>query len=324
MNRASRPILRLSVVIPVKNDPRVADVVGALQKQLPADGEIVVADDGTPGVLPPLPGGRVRIVPVHRGDPALARNEAVRSSRGRILLFTDADVILPPAWVATALALFEDPSVQAVQGNSRTRGEKGLAALLDREYREFVQSHASTGFADLCDTRCFGIRREVFEKHPFEAVEVYTEDSGMGRRLFEAGIRIRFAPEWEVEHYSRGSLRQELIRFRGYASASQRQLLRTGLDLFRAPGSPPPRGPGADLLGVVRRFPFTAKVLGRGAWAIARALGRASEISWGAPAPIFLRARRAAMLSGRLDPDEETQRRLAARRGGILAARSAP
>ena len=226
-------------------------------------------------------------------------------------MFTDADVILPPGWVATAMALFEDPSVPAIQGNSRTRGEKALASLLDREYREFVQSHAATGFADLCDTRCFGIRREIFEKYPFEKAEVYTEDSGLGRRLFEAGIRIRFAPEWEVEHHARGSMHQELIRFRGYASASQRRLLRTGLDLFRAPGSPLPRGPGADLLRVALRFPFTARVLSRGVWALARALGRASEIAWGAPAPIFLRARRAAMLSGRLDPDEATQRRLA-------------
>jgi GT2 family glycosyltransferase len=311
-------------VIPVRNDPRVADVVGALQKQLPLDGEIVVADDGTPGTLPPLPGGQVRIVPVHRGDPGAARNEAVESSGGRILLFTDADVILPPDWIATAMALFEDPSVQAVQGNSRTRGKKALAALLDREYREFVQSHAETGFADMCDTRCFGIRREIFEKHPFEEAEPFTEDSDLGRRLFEAGIRIRFAPEWEVEHHARGSLRQELIRFRGYASASQRRLLRTGLDLFRAPGSPMPRGPGADLLRVALSFPFTARVLSRGVWALARALGRASEIPWGAPAPIFLRARRAAMLSGRLDPDEETQRRLAARRPSrILTGRRA-
>jgi hypothetical protein len=309
-------------VIPVRNDPRVADVVGALQKQLPADSEIVVADDGTPGMLPSLPGGRVRIVPVHRGDPGAARNEAVASSGGSILLFTDADVILPSAWIATAMALFEDPSVQAIQGNSRARGEKALASLLDREYGEFVQSHAATGFADLCDTRCFGMRREIFEQYPFEEAETYTEDAGLGRRLFEAGIRIRFAPEWEVEHHVRGSMHLELIRFRGYASASQRRLLRTGLDLFRAPGSPPPRGPGADLLRVALRFPFTARVLSRGVWALARALGRASEISWGAPAPTFLRARRAAMLSGRLDPDEATQRRLADS-GAILAGRRA-
>ena len=283
-------------------------MVAALEKQLPEDGEILVADDGDPGMLPPLNGARV--VPVHRGNPGRARSEAASRARGGILLFTDADVHLPDDWISTAMALFDDPAVLAIQGNTRSRGMPALAALLDHEYREFVRSHAATAHADMCDSRCFGVRRSVFERFPFEDTEPYVEDARLGRRLYEAGIAIRFEPRWEVAHETRGSVRGELARFRGYASASQRHLLRSGCDLFRSPAGAPGRGPGAGLLGVATRFPFTSKSLSRAVWGTARAFGRAAELPTPAACRLFLFARRAATLSGRLDPTEDSQQRI--------------
>jgi len=302
------------------NDPRVADLVAALERQLPADGEILVADDGDPGTLPTLAGARV--VPVHGGNPGRARNEGAARARGGILLFTDADVHLADDWVSNAMALFEDPAVLAIQGNTRSRGTPRLAALLDHEYREFVRSHAATGYADMCDSRCFGIRREVFERFPFDDTEPYVEDAQLGRRLYEAGIAIRFESKWQVEHDTRGSVRGELVRFRGYASASQRHLLRSGRDLFRSPAGAPPRGPGASLLRVAARLPFASKSLGRAAWVTARALGRAAEVRTAAACRLFLLARRAAGLSGRLDPAETSQQRLAVRASRIVLRRA--
>ena len=64
----------ISVIIPVRDDPRVRDVVASLLEELPPDAEILVADDGPAGDLPALPGAR--IVPVHSGNPGNARNQA--------------------------------------------------------------------------------------------------------------------------------------------------------------------------------------------------------------------------------------------------------
>jgi GT2 family glycosyltransferase len=306
--------VKVSIIIPVKDDPRVADVVASLRLDLPPDGEIVVADDGKPGALPPLPGAH--IVPVHGGNPGRARNVAARAARGQVLLFTDADVFIPAGWVQTALAIFEDPAVAAAQGNTRTKGAGQLARRLDEEYDRFVESHAATGYADLCDTRCFGVRREVFERFGFDFEEPFCEDASLGRRLFEAGILIRFVPAWLVEHYARGSVSEELARFRRYAAASERHFRRTGRDLFRAPQGPAPKGPGASLLRLGRRLPALTPATSLALWALALTLGRLSAATLPGGRQLFSGARRAAVLSGRLDPRNRDERRPPRRPGG--------
>ena len=292
---------RVSVIIPVRDDPRVRDVVASLLEQLPPDAEVLVADDGAPGSLPPLPGAR--IVPVHSGNPGNARNTAARLAQGEILLFLDADVVVPPGWIAAALSIFADRSVAAAQGYSEAVGGDALARRMQAEYDRFVASHGPTGQSDLCDTRCFGIRREVFERFHFDVEEPYCEDGALGRRLFEANIPIRYLPEWRVGHIYTSSALGELSRIRRYAAAATRHFHRTGRDLFRAPGSEAPRGPGASLLRLCARWPALGPPLSRLLWLAARAVGAGGK----APGPIgrglFSAARRAAVLSARLCRD---------------------
>src|SRR6478672_794949 len=161
--------MKFSIIIPVRDDPRVRDVVDSLLPQLPAGAEILVADDGAPGRLPSLPGAR--IVPVHSGNPGNARNQAARVAGGEVFLFLDADVVVPPDWVERARAIFADPGVLAAQGRSEVVGRGAVARRMQEEYDRFVASHDPTGRGDLCDSRCFGIRREVFESHPFDVEE---------------------------------------------------------------------------------------------------------------------------------------------------------
>jgi glycosyltransferase involved in cell wall biosynthesis len=292
--------VRFSVVIPVRNDPRVRDVVAALLPQAAADGEILVADDGTPGALPSLPGAQV--VPVHAHNPGIARNAAAARARGEILLFTDADVVLPADWVAIALAAFEDPDVPAIQGMSRAVGDSAVTLRVQEEYDRFVRSHASSGSRDFCDSRCFGIRREVFERFSFDAADAPCEDAALGRRLFEAGLFIRFVPRWGVGHLFTDSVIFELGRLRRYAAASRRHQLRTARDLFRSPGDPPARGPGAALLRLADRHPVLGPPAGHGLWIAALAAGAGARIPAGIGRGMFQGARRAAVLSARLHP----------------------
>jgi glycosyltransferase involved in cell wall biosynthesis len=288
---------RVSIIVPVKDDPRIHSVVASLVGDRAASLEVLVADDGPPGGLSGVAGAQ--LVPVHGRNPGAARNAATRLARGSILLFTDADVLLPPRWVETALEAFEDPLVEAVQGNSRAAGEGSLARNVDREWKRFVLSHAATERADLCDTRCFGIRRKTFERFSFDPEDPFCEDAALGRRLFEAGVPIRFLPHWFVEHHLRRSASEELARFRRYAAASEHHFRRTGRDLFRAPDGPPPRGPGASLLRLVRRHRFLEPATGRALWWTALALARLSPVSG-----FFDAARRLAVLSARMSPEQ--------------------
>lgn len=291
--------LKLSIIIPVRDDLRVQDVVLSLTAQLPPDAEILVADDGTPGQLPALPGAR--IVPVHSGNPGHARNEAARSARGGVLLFLDADVVVPPDWVRKAQSLFADMRVLAAQGYSEAVGGNPIARRMQEEYDRFVASHQETGYRDLCDTRCFGIRRAVFDRFRFDVEERYCEDGVLGRRLFEAGIAIHFDRDWRVGHHYTGSTIHELSRLRRYAAASVDHWLRTGRDLFRAPGAPAPRGPGAFLLRLCDRRPMLGPPAAALLWllAMAVAVGASVREPWGSR--FFSLARRAAVLSVRVN-----------------------
>ena len=204
--------MKFSIIIPVRDDPRVREVVASLGEELPPDAEILVADDGAEGSHPSLPGAR--IVPVHSGSPGNARNAAARTAAGEVLLFLDADVVVPSGWIERARSIFAGSRVLAAQGYSEAVGRGVIARRMQEEYDRFVASHESTGHGDLCDTRCFGIRREVFESHAFDVEEPYCEDAALGRRLFEAGIPIRFVPEWRVGHrYGRSAI-GELFRLR--------------------------------------------------------------------------------------------------------------
>lgn len=296
-----------SVIIPVKDDPRVRDVVSAVAPQLSGGDEILVADDGTPGTLPPMPPARV--VAVHGRNQANARNQAVRQAAGHVLLFLDADVAVPAGWLATAKRIFADPGVVAANGFSRATGpEHFLARRMQEEYERFVASHAATGYADLCDTRCFGIRREVFEQFLFDIEELSSPDGVLGRRLFEASIPIRFVPEWTVGHHYTRSIPRELNRLRGYSAGAARHLERTGRDLFGLPGAGPPRGPGAAILRLTRRWPALGAPIGRLLWLTALVIGAGAAAPGPLGARLFSRARRAAVLSARITPPSKSNR----------------
>jgi glycosyltransferase involved in cell wall biosynthesis len=290
--------LKLSIIIPVREDPRVTELVQSLVVQLSADAEILVADDGRPGALPDLPGARV--VPVHSGNQANARNLAARFAGGEVLLFLDSDVVVPPEWTQRARSLFADPGVLAAQGYSVAVGDDPVARRMQEEYDRFVASHESTGYRDFCDTRCFGIRRAVFERFRFDVEEPYCEDGILGRRLFEAGIPILFARDWRVGHHYTRSVVQELSRLRRYAVASLAHWQRTGRDLFRAPGGAAPRGPGASLLRRRDRWPFLGPPTSALLWTFALlvGMGATARDPWGKR--LFSIARRAAVLSVRL------------------------
>src|ERR1700682_5423135 len=106
--------MTFSVIIPVKNDARVRDVVSAVAAQLSPDDQILVADDGAPGTLPPLPDARV--VAVHGSNQAHARNQAALQATGDVLLFLDADVAVPPGWVVAAANIFAHPGGAGAPG----------------------------------------------------------------------------------------------------------------------------------------------------------------------------------------------------------------
>lgn len=108
----------VSVIVPVHaGGAALVQCLEALARLSPPPLEVIVVDDGGSPAdsRPHAPDVRVVRLPQRRG-PAAARNCGASVARGDVLLFVDADVLVPPTAVATVQACLNDQTVAAVIG----------------------------------------------------------------------------------------------------------------------------------------------------------------------------------------------------------------
>lgn len=120
----------VSVIIPVYNGARFLDqcLASVAAQALPPD-EVIVVDDGSTDDSADIArrhaGVQVIGFDENRG-PSAARNAGVAAARGDVLVFHDADDVMPPARLATQLAhLAARPEVDVVLGRQRHLLEEG-------------------------------------------------------------------------------------------------------------------------------------------------------------------------------------------------------
>lgn len=197
----------VAVVIPAYNAEHSLPLcLEALTSQQMPPQEIVVVDDGstdgTAAVAKSFPG--VLCVRQANAGPAAARNRGQHECRAEIILYTDADCIPAPDWVAKSVAAFSGGDIGAVAGSyDISNPDSRLARCIHAEilYRharlmpEYPRSFGSYNVA---------IRREVFsavggfdESYPAAS----GEDNDLSYRIRRAGHRIRFEPRSRVGHH---------------------------------------------------------------------------------------------------------------------------
>lgn len=301
--------MRISVVVPVRDDARIADLLASLANQRGApEFEVLVALDGGArrGTVPAVLDERVRVLDLPARGPYAARNAAAREARGEILVFTDSDCVCPPDWMARAAREFDDPGVSALQGGSEAYRDSRLSRWIQLEYERYVRSHEAAGYRRLCNTRNFAIRRRVFERLPFPEDRQRGGDGSYGWLLDTNGIGIRYEPRWIVLHqhpedrrtFARQVFRQGLDGARWKRSG--------GIDLF---GTSDPRRPGARLLRLASRSPRLEEAASAALIGVSAVLGAATlALPFRAGRPVFDRFTRAAHLAGRLRGEAEAAR----------------
>lgn len=293
-----------SVIVPVRDDPRIDDLLASLALQTSApDFEVLVALDGStrePLVPPGLPARLLRLPP--RG-PYPARNAAVEEAAGGVILFTDSDCLCPPDWISVAARLFENEAVSALQGASRASDDSRLSRFVQREYERYVAGHAATGYRRFCNTRNFGIRAALARE--IRLPETFTRggDGIYGRMLEERGVPIRYEPGWWVAHRHPMSRIEEGRRAFSEGADGARWARASGLDLFagKERATAAPRGPGAFLLRHLPRGRAFRAAASMSLLPVAATLGAASAIlPERSGQRCFSLFRRACHLSGRL------------------------
>jgi glycosyltransferase involved in cell wall biosynthesis len=302
MSLFERAPLTISVLVPVRDDPRIDGLLGSLAAQRGAPPfEVLVALDGArrePRVPPALPVRLLRLPP--RG-PYPARNSAIREAKGQVLLLTDSDCLCPPDWIATAAQFFEDETTAAVQGASQASEDSRLSRLIQLEYDRYVASHATAGYRRFCNTRNFAIRAAIARELPLPDALPRGGDGVYGWLLEKRAIAIRFEPGWRVAHRHPASRWDEGRR--AFAQGRDGALWghELGLDLFASARGQEPRGPGVWLLSRARGRPAARRAAALALLPAAALLAALSAILPGeAGAGAFSRFRRASHLAGRL------------------------
>jgi glycosyltransferase involved in cell wall biosynthesis len=207
---------RISVVVPTYNRlDTLRHVIPSLLAQDLRRGEyeVVVADsnstDGTAAYLAEVAKDSpfVRHLPGPYTGRASARNAGIAAANGRIVLFTDADIIASPDLLARHLEHHDRPGTRAVVGMEVQVGsyEDYLAKRADRALRAplhgekpkrlswlyFLTGNASLPRADLDSIGRFD---EDFTGYGHEDLE-------LGYRVQSAGIPIEYEPRAVNYHW---------------------------------------------------------------------------------------------------------------------------
>ena len=296
--------MKVSVIVPVRDDPRVDDLLASVAAQQNAPPfEVLVALDGArrePRVPASLPAKLLRLPPK---GPYPARNAAIREATGDLLLLTDTDCLCPPDWMATAVRFFEEEGIEAVQGASRASENSRLARLVQQEYDRYVESHARDGYRHFCNTRNFAIRTRIAREHPLPEDLPRGGDGVYGRLLEKAAVGLRYEPGWWIAHRHPTSRWDEGRR--AFAQGRDGALWHRaiGTDLFGAPVPEAPARPRDWLLSCANGG-FSRRLLAAALVPTATLLAALSAVLPGrAGAAAFSRFHRAAHLAGRLSAE---------------------
>lgn len=299
--------LRLSVIVPVRDDPRIDDLLASLAAQRGAPPfEVIIALDGGRRRPRIPPGLETRILQCPPRGPYAARNAAVLTARGEILLFTDSDCFCPSDWIRRVVEAFEDPDLSALQGCSETFDHARLSRWVQTAYDRYVDSHSDRGYRHFCNTRNFAVRREIVASAPLPELFPRGGDVVYGRLLEARGISIRYEPGWRVAHRHPSSRRLVARQAFDQARWGARWSAVAEMNLFDSPSAGRLHGPGRWLLrnlpdGLLARRAASAGLLALG-WGLALASAVLPEQPG---SRLFSLFRRSCHLAGRLYGESE-------------------
>ncbi len=216
--------MQVSVIIPVKNDGRIAAcVLSVLACAAETESlEVLVVDNGSDlearRTLDGLPAG-VRVLDEPAGGSYRARNRGIEAAGGGAVFFTDADCLVRPGWVREGLAGLAEADI--AQGFSGSAGRSPTDRLIQSRYASHFRS-ARPGRPTWCDTRNLAVRRTVFDSLRFNDGARRSGDSEFGLLAERAGFRVAYQPGMRVDHFHEDSLAVYLAKKACHGWGAQR------------------------------------------------------------------------------------------------------
>lgn len=217
----------LSIVIPSHCRADLLRLcLASVSKHAPADTEVIVVDDGSPGAiisLTALEFPNVRIIRHSRSRGfCVAANAGICTSRGDIIELLNDDTQVAQSWAEASLRCFDDPKVGAVaplvlQGTPESARriidsagdsyDPGGFAFKRGRGQTLNDAYLQPCFVDAASGSSVFLRRSALLKTGLlsESFGAYFEDVDLSLRLNAAGYRIRYEPASVVWHRVGGS-----------------------------------------------------------------------------------------------------------------------
>ena len=191
----------VSVIIPCyKASAYIAETLDSVRRQTFRDFEVIIVNDGCPDtvnlerVLAPYSGEIVYIKQENVGS-AGARNTGIRTARGSILAFLDADDAWEPEYLdCQCRILTERPDVDLVYSNAVQFGASGDGPLIMDRF----PSRGEVTLRSLLNKECqvFGglvARREIMARAGYYDPRIrFSEDFDMWLRVAKVGGRFAY------------------------------------------------------------------------------------------------------------------------------------
>jgi len=201
-------------VIPNYNSRKtIAKTIGSLEKQTFRDFDVTIVDDkskdNSVSLVKELIKGKKKYkleeLPENKGV-ANARNAGAQKSSGRIILFTDSDVILKTDTVQRVAEFFQkNKNVDAIVGLLDKKSSFRNLASEHFNLRVYYNLTKLPKYINIIYTSICAVRREQFENvegfNTKMKSEFGLEDAELGFRLSESGFKIVFDKNLSVFHY---------------------------------------------------------------------------------------------------------------------------
>ena len=208
--------IEISVVIPAYNAEATLDsCLDSLKKQTLKPFQIILVDDCSTDRTTSI-ASEAGIEILHfsiRGGPAIARNAGADRAEGDIILFLDADVIIPPDLIERIVYCFNsDSSVVAVQ---TVYSPCCPAEDMVSRYQNFYYYHSLTrikeSFTATFATWCAAVKRDTFfDIGGFNTSipEPTVEDEELGYEIADRDQKIALAKDIQVTHLASYTISQ--------------------------------------------------------------------------------------------------------------------
>lgn len=194
---------RVSVIVRTLNEERWIDAcLRSVYEQDYSNLEVVLVDNqSTDQTLEIVSGYPVVLETIEEFRPGLALNMGVRASSGDVLVFISGHCVpVDTRWLRSLISPLDDPDIAGVYGR-----QEPLSYTSDLDKRDLLTVFGLDPKLQRRDpffhNANSAMRRELWERFPFDEQVTNVEDRIWGRQVIEAGLALRYEPDASVYHW---------------------------------------------------------------------------------------------------------------------------